>query len=84
MHPTVHWLLTGLAVGLLARFLVPGRDPLGLIRTALLGICGAFVGGAGATYYGIEAQGSAMSFVVATAGAMALAIAHRILFGRRG
>jgi uncharacterized membrane protein YeaQ/YmgE (transglycosylase-associated protein family) len=35
----------GLIVGLLARLLVPGRQPMGLIRTILLGIAGAFVGG---------------------------------------
>jgi uncharacterized membrane protein YeaQ/YmgE (transglycosylase-associated protein family) len=31
--------------GFLARFLVPGRDPMGLVATVLLGIVGAFVGG---------------------------------------
>ena len=37
-------LVVGLIVGALARFLVPGRDSMGLIATALLGIAGAFVG----------------------------------------
>ena len=39
------WLIIGLIVGALARFLVPGRDPMGCIATSLLGIAGAFVGG---------------------------------------
>jgi uncharacterized membrane protein YeaQ/YmgE (transglycosylase-associated protein family) len=39
------WLIIGLIVGALARFLVPGRDPMGCIGTSLLGVVGAFVGG---------------------------------------
>jgi uncharacterized membrane protein YeaQ/YmgE (transglycosylase-associated protein family) len=38
-------LIIGLFVGLLARFLLPGRDPMGCIATSLLGVAGAFVGG---------------------------------------
>ena len=38
-------LLVGLVAGLLARFLVPGRDPIGLAGTIVLGIIGSFVGG---------------------------------------
>jgi uncharacterized membrane protein YeaQ/YmgE (transglycosylase-associated protein family) len=40
------WMLVlGLIVGLIARLIVPGRQPLGLIATALLGVVGAYVGG---------------------------------------
>jgi uncharacterized membrane protein YeaQ/YmgE (transglycosylase-associated protein family) len=39
------WALIGLAVGLIARFLVPSGESLGILRTILLGIVGAFVGG---------------------------------------
>ena len=38
-------LVIGLLAGALARFLVPGRDPMGLIGTLILGVIGAFVGG---------------------------------------
>lgn len=38
-------LIIGLLVGALARFLVPGRDPMGCLTTSLLGIAGSFVGG---------------------------------------
>lgn len=37
--------IIGLLAGAIARFLVPGRDPLGFLGTALLGIVGSFVGG---------------------------------------
>src|SRR5262249_45152579 len=39
------WALCGLIVGLIARVLVPGSHPLGILRTILLGVVGAFVGG---------------------------------------
>jgi len=39
------WLIVGLVVGALARFLLPGRDPMGWIATILLGIAGSIVGG---------------------------------------
>ena len=42
----VIWLaVSGLIVGALARLVVPGRQPIGLLRTILLGIAGSFVGG---------------------------------------
>src|SRR5712691_9362390 len=41
----IGWLLFGLIVGAIAKFLMPGRDPGGWIVTILLGIAGSFVGG---------------------------------------
>ncbi|HEV8669394.1 MAG TPA: GlsB/YeaQ/YmgE family stress response membrane protein [Candidatus Limnocylindria bacterium] len=47
MDPTtlIVWLLAGLIVGLLARVLVPGPDPMGWLGTIVLGIVGSLVGG---------------------------------------
>jgi uncharacterized membrane protein YeaQ/YmgE (transglycosylase-associated protein family) len=39
------WALCGLIVGWIARFVVPGRQPMGILWTILLGVVGAFVGG---------------------------------------
>ena len=39
------WIVFGLIVGIVAKFLMPGRDPGGMIVTILLGIVGALVGG---------------------------------------
>lgn len=47
----VGWLVIGLIVGLVARFLVPGRDPMGCIATSLLGIAGSLVGGFISQYF---------------------------------
>jgi uncharacterized membrane protein YeaQ/YmgE (transglycosylase-associated protein family) len=41
----IGFIILGAVAGFLARFLVPGRDPMGLVATILLGIVGAFVGG---------------------------------------
>jgi len=47
------WIVMGLIVGLLAKFIMPGRDPGGLIITILLGIAGAFIGGLIGSYLGL-------------------------------
>lgn len=41
----VSWLVLGLITGVVAKVLLPGRDPGGLVGTTLIGIAGAFVGG---------------------------------------
>jgi uncharacterized membrane protein YeaQ/YmgE (transglycosylase-associated protein family) len=47
------WILLGLIVGVLAKWIMPGDDPGGTIITILLGIAGAFVGGFLATLIGL-------------------------------
>lgn len=41
----IGWLVVGLIIGALARLLMPGRDPMGCLMTALLGVAGSVVGG---------------------------------------
>ena len=43
--PILSWMLFGLIIGALARLLVPGRQPIGLLKTMLLGVAGSFAGG---------------------------------------
>jgi uncharacterized membrane protein YeaQ/YmgE (transglycosylase-associated protein family) len=45
LESVVIYILIGVVVGLVARFLVPGRDPIGLLGTILIGIVGALIGG---------------------------------------
>jgi uncharacterized membrane protein YeaQ/YmgE (transglycosylase-associated protein family) len=64
------WILFGFVVGLIARALMPGRDPLGLIGTTVLGILGAVVAGwlgEAFGWYGIE---DGAGFVASTIGAV--------------
>ena len=45
MMSIIWWLIIGLIAGALARLIMPGRDPMGIIMTIILGIVGSFVGG---------------------------------------
>ncbi len=69
----------GLIVGLVARFLLPGRDPAGLIVTALLGIAGGWLGGWIGTQMGWYKEGSPVGFAMSVVGAMILFGAFRLI-----
>lgn len=76
-------IIIGLLAGIVAKLLMPGRDPGGFIVTILLGIAGAFV----ATYLGqavgwYEANEGA-GFIGAVVGAILILIAYRLIKGRR-
>ena len=80
------WIVLGLVVGLLAKWIMPGDDPGGLVMTIVLGVAGAFVGGWVATQLGL---GSVTGFnlgsvAIAVAGAVLLLFLNRQLRGRRG
>ncbi|USD38019.1 MULTISPECIES: GlsB/YeaQ/YmgE family stress response membrane protein [Ferrimonas] len=66
------WIVLGLAVGILAKWIMPGKDGGGFIMTTLLGIVGAVVGGYLATLMGFGAVTgfNISSLVVATLGAL--------------
>jgi uncharacterized membrane protein YeaQ/YmgE (transglycosylase-associated protein family) len=78
------WILMGLIVGLLAKWIMPGDDPGGIFLTILLGIAGAFVGGFIGTTLGL---GSVTGFnlgslALAVGGALLLLWGHRRLRGK--
>jgi uncharacterized membrane protein YeaQ/YmgE (transglycosylase-associated protein family) len=74
--------LIGLLVGAVAKFVMPGKDPGGILITMLLGIAGSFV----ATYLGQRIgwyrQGDAAGFVMSVAGAVLLLVIYRFLRGK--
>jgi uncharacterized membrane protein YeaQ/YmgE (transglycosylase-associated protein family) len=74
-------ILFGLVVGILAKLVMPGKDPGGIIVTALIGMAGAFVG----TLVGRALWGEAYTagWVMAFAGAIALLALYRLFAGRR-
>lgn len=76
-------LIIGLLAGIVAKFLMPGRDPGGFIITTLLGIAGAFV----ATYLGQAVgwyrAGEGAGFIGAVIGAIILLVIYRMVAGRR-
>ena len=79
------WLLFGLIVGAIAKFLMPGRDPGGWVVTILLGIAGSFVGGfiAQAITGSNGANGNAAGWIGSIIGAMILLFIYRLIVGRR-
>ena len=75
------WIVMGLIVGVLAKFIMPGRDPGGFIITVALGIGGAFVGGYIGSFLGIGAVSgfNLASIFIATLGAIVLLALYRAL-----
>ena len=75
------WILFGLIAGVIAKWLMPGRDPGGIIVTILLGIGGAVVGGfvASSFGYGSLTEFDIRSLLVAIGGALLLLIGYRLV-----
>ncbi len=82
----ISWIVFGLIAGIIAKLLLPGRDPGGCIITMLLGIIGAFVGGfifelligrPDVTRFDFG------SLVVAVIGAIVVLLIYRLIAGRR-
>ena len=77
------WILFGLVVGAVAKLLMPGRDPGGIIVTMLLGIAGAVLGGFAGRAMGLYGEGEAAGFLMALVGAIVLLFAYRAMARRR-
>lgn len=71
------WALFGLVVGALAKLLMPGNDPGGIIVTILIGIVGSLVGGYIGRVLGLYAPGQAGGFVMSIIGALVLLFLYR-------
>jgi uncharacterized membrane protein YeaQ/YmgE (transglycosylase-associated protein family) len=71
------WLISGLIIGALAKFLTPGRDPGGFIVTILLGIAGAFLASYIGQVLGFYQPGQPAGWIMSILGAVVLlAIYH--------
>lgn len=79
------WILLGLVVGALAKFVMPGDDPGGIIVTILIGIAGAFLGGFIGTTLGIGTVTgfNMMSILLAIGGSVILLVIYRLIKGNR-
>jgi uncharacterized membrane protein YeaQ/YmgE (transglycosylase-associated protein family) len=81
----MHWIwegLIGLVVGAVAKFIMPGKDPGGIIITMLLGVAGSFV----ATYLGQRLgwyrEGDTAGFIMSVLGAVLLLVVYRLFRGK--
>ncbi len=69
----------GLIVGVVAKLLLPGHDPGGLLVTALIGMVGGWLGGMIGRALGWYGDGHPAGFVMSVVGAMALLLAYRFI-----
>jgi len=76
-------LVVGLVVGVIARLVMPGRDPGGAIVTILLGIAGAFVAGLIGHSLGWYVAGEGPGIIASVIGAVVLLAIYRAVAGRR-
>jgi uncharacterized membrane protein YeaQ/YmgE (transglycosylase-associated protein family) len=89
MLSLISWIIFGLIAGLIAKAIMPGKDPGGLIVTTLLGIVGAVIGGYLGRFLlgygnstdsgGVTQPGFLMSLVLAVVGAIVLLAIYRLL-----
>jgi uncharacterized membrane protein YeaQ/YmgE (transglycosylase-associated protein family) len=81
------WIIVGLIAGVVAKLIMPGRDPGGCIITMLIGVAGALLGG---FLVGLFVRGDVLTGVnlttilVAIGGAVILLLLYRLVFGARG
>ena len=80
------WIVLGLLAGAIAKLIMPGDDPGGIIVAMLLGIVGAVIGGfLGSRVFGIGLQTfwNLQTWIVAIIGSLILLIIYRLIVGRR-
>ena len=77
------WIVFGLIVGVVAKFVMPGRDPGGMIVTIVLGIVGAMLGGWIGRALGMYQVGQPVGFIMAVIGAVVILAIYRLGFTGR-
>ena len=77
------WILFGLVVGIIAKLLMPGRDPGGFIVTILLGIAGALLGGFLGRAMGLYDANEGAGWIISILGAIILLAIYRMMVRRR-
>jgi uncharacterized membrane protein YeaQ/YmgE (transglycosylase-associated protein family) len=77
------WIVFGLVIGIIAKLLMPGRDPGGFIVTILLGIAGALVGGFIGRAMGFYGPGQSAGWLMSILGAIILLVLYRLLMRSR-
>lgn len=83
MFGIIGWVIFGLIVGVVAKLLMPGNDPGGMIVTALIGIVGAMIGGFLGRAIGFYGPGEPAGLILSILGAIVLLFAYRKLVAAR-
>ena len=79
----IGWIILGLVAGALAKFIMPGDDPGGILVTILLGIAGGVVGGWLGSLIGLGASGFIGTLITAVVGAIILLAVYRFIMTNR-
>ena len=79
----IGWIVFGLIVGALAKLVMPGRDPGGIIVTMLIGIAGSLLGGFIGRAMGFYGPNEAAGFLMSFLGAIVLLVLYRMVVRRR-
>ena len=77
------WIILGAVAGVIAKMIMPGRDPGGCIVTILLGIAGALLAGFVGNAIGWYSQGQAGGYIAAILGAIVILFIYRMIARRR-
>lgn len=77
------WIVFGLVVGIVAKLLMPGPDPGGIIVTIVLGIVGALLGGWVGRVMGLYREGEPVGFLMAVVGAVIVLALYRLALPSR-
>jgi uncharacterized membrane protein YeaQ/YmgE (transglycosylase-associated protein family) len=77
MLGVIGWIVFGLIVGVIAKLLMPGRDPGGIVVTSLIGIVGALLGGFLGRSLGLYGPGEAAGLIMSVIGAVLLLFIYR-------
>jgi uncharacterized membrane protein YeaQ/YmgE (transglycosylase-associated protein family) len=77
------WIVFGLVIGIIAKLLMPGKDPGGFIVTMLLGIAGALIGGFIGRAMGLYSAGQSAGWLMSILGAVILLALYRMMVRRR-
>lgn len=80
---TLLWIVFGLVVGVVAKFILPGRDPGGIVLTIVLGIVGAMIGGWLGRVLGFYRPGEVAGFIMAVVGAIVILALYRVVTSGR-
>jgi uncharacterized membrane protein YeaQ/YmgE (transglycosylase-associated protein family) len=77
------WIVFGLVIGFIAKLLMPGKDPGGVIVTILLGIAGALLGGFIGRAMGFYGPEQPAGWIMSILGAIVLLVLYRVMVRRR-
>lgn len=83
MFGVIGWIVFGLIVGAIAKLVMPGRDPGGIIVTMAIGIAGALLGGFLGRALGWYGPEDGAGFLMSLLGAVLLLFLYRMMVGRR-